>query len=255
MSLLFGVKADKIDWRDRPYNFARDANPRDVVDLRPWASPVEDQLHLGSCVGQSVVGAYELMINKQFPSQFTDLSRLFVYYNARALDNMISEDVGAYVRDGVKAVNKWGVCAEKIWPYLIKQFALPPSAESYLDASNRMIKNYYRINSVEDIIDSLNADYPVVIGMKVYNGFYDLESPGVYTLPMPKASDDVIGGHAVTLVGYDIPNKRFLARNSFGEDWAMNGYFWIPFDYADIDFMDCWMFEVNMLTSQSNQNT
>ena len=91
MSLLFGVKADKIDWRDRPYNFARDANPRDVVDLRPWASPVEDQLHLGSCVGQAVVGAYELMINKQFPSQFIDLSRLFVYYNARALDNMIAK--------------------------------------------------------------------------------------------------------------------------------------------------------------------
>ena len=142
MSLVFRVKADKLDWRDVHYTFARDKNPREVVDLRPWASPVEDQLHLGSCVGQAVVGAFELMINKLYPGKFTDLSRLFVYYNARALDDMVNEDVGAYVRDGIKAVSQWGVCSESIWPYLINKFSLAPSIESYMDAKNRLIKKY-----------------------------------------------------------------------------------------------------------------
>jgi hypothetical protein len=80
----YNVRQDPSDWRDLPYTFVRQPL-RDVVDLRVWASPIENQGHLGSCTGQAVVGAYELLINKEVPEKFTDLSRLFVYYNARAI--------------------------------------------------------------------------------------------------------------------------------------------------------------------------
>ena len=243
----FKVKADPQDWRDRYYSFSRIESPRDRVDLRPWASPVEDQLHLGSCVGQAVVGAYELLLNKADRKKFTDLSRLFVYYNARLLDNAVDEDVGAYVRDGIKAVNKYGVCSEQSWPYLIERFAHAPSVQSYEDAQSRLIKKYYRIETIEDIVDALNADNPVVTSMNVYDSFYELDRPGVTILPMPKADENMIGGHAVTFVGYNLPKRLFLARNSFGEEWADNGYFWVPFDYAEKDFMDNWTFDIEII--------
>jgi len=242
----FKVKADPQDWRDHSYNFARIESPRDRVDLRKWASPVEDQLHLGSCVGQAVVGAYELLLNKVDNKKFIDLSRLFVYYNARLLDNAVDEDVGAYVRDGIKAVNKYGVCSELAWPYLIERFAQPPNIESYEDAQRRLIKKYYRIENIKDIVDALNADNPVVTSMNVYDSFDDLDYSKNYILPMPKATENLIGGHAVTFVGYDLPKKLFLARNSFGTDWADGGYFWVPFDYAEQDFMDSWTFDIKL---------
>jgi C1A family cysteine protease len=47
-------------------------------------------------------------------------------------------------------------------------------------------------------------------------------------------------------VGYDLTKKLFLARNSFGEDWCMGGYFWVPFDYAKKDFMDSWTFDIQL---------
>lgn len=240
----FKVKADRWDWRDRHYTFARVKSPRDQVDLRQWASPIEDQLHLGSCVGQAVVGAYELLLNKLSRAKFTDLSRLFVYYNARLLDNSVDEDVGAYVRDGIKAVNKYGVCSEATWPYLIERFANAPSVESYEEGRTRTIEKYYRVDSTADMIDALNADIPIVTSMNVYDSFYELENPGVYTLPMPTADENLIGGHAVTFVGYDLSKKLFLARNSFGVDWSMDGYFWVPFAYAERDFMDSWVFDI-----------
>jgi len=243
----FKVKADPRDWRDRYYNFARIESPKDRVDLRPWASPVEDQLHLGSCVGQAVVGAYELLLNKADRKKFTDLSRLFVYYNARLLDNAVDEDVGAYVRDGIKAVNKYGVCSEMSWPYLIERFAQAPSIQSYEDARRRLIKKYYRIETIEDTVDALNANCPVVTSMNVYDSFDDLEYSKSHILPMPRASEDLIGGHAVTFVGYDLPKKLFLARNSFGKDWGDDGYFWVPFDYAEKDFMDSWIFDIELI--------
>lgn len=242
----FRVKADRPDRRDLYYPFVRDENPSDVVDLRQWCSPVEDQLHLGSCVGQAVVGAFELTVNKLYPDKFIDLSRLFVYYNARALEGITEEDVGAYTRDGIKAVNKWGVCSEIIWPYLIERFAYSPSIKSYEDAKNRIIKKYYRVNNINDMVDALNSAYPIVISMNVYNSFYDLENPGRYVLAMPARSDEIIGGHAVTLVGYDLPKKLLLARNSFGSNWGLDGYFWIPFEYALRDVMDCWIFDIEL---------
>lgn len=242
----FRVRADPRDWRDRYYNFARATSPREYVDLRPWASPVEDQLHLGSCVGQAVVGAYELLLNKLDKTKFTDLSRLFVYYNARLLDNVVNEDVGAYTRDGIKAVNKYGVCSEQVWPYLVYKFSHAPSIDSYDDAKTRTIKQYYRIENIEDIVDALNADFPVVTSMNVYDSFDDLEYSKDYILPMPAYDENLIGGHAVTFVGYDLTKKLFLARNSFGEDWCMGGYFWVPFNYAEKDFMDSWTFDIQL---------
>jgi C1A family cysteine protease len=243
----FRVRADKIDRRDRYYNFSRIESPREYVDLRNWASPVEDQLHLGSCVGQAVVGAYELLLNKTDRKKFVDLSRLFVYYNARLIDNIVDEDVGAYVRDGIKAVNKYGVCSESTWPYLVEKFANTPSIQSYEDAQSRLIKKYYRIENIKDIVDALNADNPVVTSMNVYDSFYELDTGRTIILPMPKVNEHIIGGHAVTFVGYNLPKQLFLARNSFGEDWGDQGYFWVPFDYAEQDFMDSWTFDIELI--------
>jgi len=238
----FKVKKDSHDNRDLSYDFD-DTQPRTHVDLRPWCSPVEDQLHLGSCVAQAVVGAYELLINKKDPKQFKDLSRLFLYYNTRVLENFVNEDAGAYVRDGVKAANKWGICNETIWPYLIDKFKDLPSPESYLDAQGRIIKNYYRVDSHEDMILALDRGFPVVTGMQVFDGFDDLGHNGELEMPDPTAN--ILGGHAVVVVGFDNFSKKFICRNSFGETWGDNGYFYMPYAYATEYLMDNWFFEIN----------
>ena len=55
-----------------------------LVDLRGDCSPVEDQGKVGSCVANSVVGALEYhQLRNGLPMR--DISRLFVYYNARRL--------------------------------------------------------------------------------------------------------------------------------------------------------------------------
>ena len=239
---MFTVRKDRADRRDVVRSFSKDT-VRTKVDLRPWATPIETQLHLGSCVGQAVVGAYELMMNKKC-NGYVDLSRLFVYYNARVLDNAVDEDVGSYVRDGVKSISKWGVCMENIWPYVIDKFATAPSIDAYDEAKQRIITRYYRLLTIQDMVQAMDNEYPVVTSMNVYNSFYDLAEPGEILLKMPMKSDDVIGGHAVVFVGYDADNRTFIARNSFGLDWGDNGYFYVPFDYAKVDFMDSWIFDI-----------
>ena len=241
----YNVRQDPVDWRDLPYSFARQPL-RESVDLRQWASPVESQGHLGSCTGQAVVGAYELLLNKGYPEQFIDLSRLFVYYNARLIENVVNEDVGAYVRDAVKAVQKYGICNEKLWPYQIRDYSITPSIVSYEDARHRKIKEYYRIHVVEDMLDALNKEWPIVFSMRVYSQFDDLYD-GKDTAKIPEKGEEPVGAHAMCFVGYDLVKKVFIARNSFGGHWGDNGYCYLPFDYVREEVMDSWIFDVDLI--------
>lgn len=241
----YKVKADNEDWRD--YIYMSSQNPlKERVDLRPWCSRVEDQGHLGSCTGQSVAGAYELLLNKEQPEKFVDLSRLYVYYNARLIEGDTSEDEGAYLRDAVKAVHQYGVCSESIWPYNINHFAMRPTVESYEDGKNRNIRNYYRLLNVNDTVDALTNDLPVMFSFRVYSAFDNLEFTKNYILDMPGKTEQPIGGHAMVFVGYDLEKRLFLARNSFGADWCMRGYCWIPFQYVTDEVMDSWVFDIDL---------
>ncbi len=52
-------------------------------------------------------------------------------------------------------------------------------------------------------------------------------------LNLPKRGEKNLDGHAVCAVGYDDREKRLLVRDSWGADWGMQGYFTMPYDYAD----------------------
>src|SRR3979409_1707958 len=75
------------------------------VDLRPGCSAVEDQGQLGSCTANALVGALEFLEKKDGVA-CTDLSRLFVYYNERAIEGTVDSDSGAFLRDGIKSLAK-----------------------------------------------------------------------------------------------------------------------------------------------------
>ena len=92
-------------------------------DLRDKMSPVEDQSTIGSCTGNAIVGLMEFLENLK-GGVFTDLSRLFVYYNERLMEGTTRRDAGAVIRDGIKTVSNFGVCSEVLWPYDITKFKL-----------------------------------------------------------------------------------------------------------------------------------
>ena len=86
----------------------------------------------------------------------------------------------------------------------------------------------------------LSQGYPFVFGFTVYESF---ESPVVKrtgVANMPKKGESVLGGHAVLAVGYNLKEKRFLVRNSWGKQWGKEGYFTMPFEYLETLAADFW---------------
>jgi len=232
---------DKIDTRDHPYRLTG-ATQSNIVDLRQYCSSIEDQGKLGSCTGNAIAGAIELLHKRQ--NRTLDISRLFIYYYERKFIGTVNYDSGAYIRDGIKACYTYGAPTENLWPYNISKFRMQPHKTAIVDALKRKVTSYQRALDFNQVIDSITSGYPVTIGFNVYSSF---DSPAVAKtgfMPYPDVNKErLLGGHAVLLVGYNKDNNIFIARNSWGTRWGDNGYFYMPFEVIQNNRMssDFWV--------------
>jgi len=78
------------------------------------------------------------------------------------------------------------------------------------------------------IRDNIYKWGPIATGMKVYSNFYTFDAKNEIYSYKGKI-DDNAPGHAIVLVGWGVKNsvKYWIARNTWGESWGMNGYFYI----------------------------
>lgn len=244
------ILPSRYDGRDFVYSRKKVA-AADSIDLRPWDSNIEDQGSLGSCVSNAITSAYELLVRRLYSTQFVDLSRLFVYYNSRLFDNTIKEDAGTYIRDGLKAGARYGLCSEKLWPYILSKFDQQPTPDCYVDATTRIITKYETLYTIQDLLDALNDHKPVVAGMTLYPDFLTITTSNPI-IKVPSMNEQPVGNHAVVILGYDLPSQIFLAKNSFGVTWGDQGYFWIPFDYMERYVFERWCFDINEQVVSAN---
>lgn len=230
----YGWIPDLPDQRDHLYA----APPRVLSALPPKTEltkhcpPVYDQGQLGSCTANAIGAAIEFDLLKQ---KLPDLapSRLFIYYNERAMEGTVNSDSGAMIRDGIKCVAKQGVCPETEWPYDIAKFTRKPTAACYQDAAKHKAVQYQRLTpAASQLKGCLASGFPFVFGFTVYDSFESASVAKTGHARMPSASDKAIGGHAVMAVGYDDAKQWFLVRNSWGNQWGMKGYFTLPYLYV-----------------------
>jgi C1A family cysteine protease len=204
------------------------------VDLTPSCPPIYDQGQLGSCTGNAIAGAFEFEQKKLGLDEFAP-SRLFIYYNERAMEGTVNQDSGARIRDGIKSVVKLGVPPETEWPYSVDLPSVTrrPSAGAYNDALQNKVIAYHRIvQNLTQMRGCLAEGYPFVFGFAVYESFESDQVAQTGTVPMPDPSvEDQVGGHAVVAVGYDDAQQRFIVRNSWGTDWGRAGYCTMPYAY------------------------
>lgn len=226
-------KPDLPDARDHMFTAVAPSLPTSI-DLRTYASPIDDQGQLGSCTGNAIAGAIDL-IDKKTQNKALRVSRLFIYYQERVLENTVNYDAGAYIRDGIKACYTYGAPLETLWPYTLNKWATRPTSAAYSDALNRKVTGYQRCADITAVKNALALGTPVIIGFYVYASFEQgsWQYPnGSGLMPYPNVNtEQLLGGHAVCLVGYNdnLSGGRFIARNSWGTNWADHGYFYMPY--------------------------
>lgn len=240
------IKSTGLNFNDETYNMTRRLSPAlkwsesdlPAYTLKSFCPLPGDQGNIGSCVGWST-GYAALTIADAIRNKNTNQnaitssarSAMYIYFQ-------IVEQCpdGSVISDALDLVKTKGDC-------LSKDFGAQPCGTSIPSTLHNMasqfkIKEYYTLfetnaTAEQKIIatrNSIRADKPVVIGMKVGNSIFNVGSSGLWS---PSPTELTTGGHAICVIGYDDQKKVFEILNSWGPNWGNKGFFTISYnDYG-----------------------
>ena len=103
--------------------------------------------------------------------------------------------------------------------------------EKYSNLNNKLIIYNAIDQNLHQLKAALIEGYPVLCGVNIYSNFETDDVKETGNIKLPNKDDNLVGGLAITLVGFDEGDKVFIAKNSWGAEWGDNGYCYIPYDY------------------------
>ncbi len=296
MGQTFGWVEDSPECKDYLYNYSAEVKPlifqankakqgknsqyeeykKRSDDIRLFCSEIEDQGELNSCTANVVVGMLEYFQNKVYSErkgyldQKKELSRLFLYQQARKMMEMTGqEDLGVSLKATTDAFTKFGVPIETQWPYDITKLNIEPPPFVFNNAKEKGsfytlcygIK-FFRLDSANSkeqvdnetkllflIKNYLQACFPLAFGFKTSQSCINQSKENKGNIALPTEAEMVSTNHlairhAVLAVGYDddweIKNLEtgktskgaLIIRNSWGKTWGDEGYGYLPYEYV-----------------------
>lgn len=202
------------------------------VDLRRQCPPIYDQGLLNSCSAHALGAAVWFEALKRDVKPALRPSRLFVYYIERSIERQPRCNVPVCLRDGHKALKRFGVCKESQWRYVIGKFSIRPPETCFKAAAAVQLTQYARVKrDLQHLKACLAGGYAITMGMSVYESFESRRVKRTGVVPMPEPHERLLGGHAVLVVGYRNESQSFIVRNSWGTKWGRSGYCFLPYDY------------------------
>jgi C1A family cysteine protease len=226
----YGLIRDKWDERDHYYKVSKpglappSTNRRNINQF-PWRY---DQGSLGSCCGFGAIEAFRRTLQVNHMPDLNP-SALFAYYTLRTNKN---SDSGGQIRDAFKAMNQYGVCSERTWPYIKEKVSTVPPPIAFEEALNHQTIRYERIYPVtkEAIMDAVSQGFAVVYGKDLFSSFESTQVARTGIVEMPKKCEASIGGHCMVIMDYD--EKGTIELNSWGSDWGQGGVCHFPWEYV-----------------------
>lgn len=205
--------------------------PDEDLHLLPHVQGILDQGEAEDCVGVSLAQACQIQLSAEgLPAVLP--SGPFIWYNARESQGDALLNVGTLIYSGVQAIRDFGLPADRECPLEKAQwdFAKRPSALAYQRGYDaRFGVELYRVDQTEDAVKAAVGLGPLVFGTMVTRAFTEL---GEHSAPIdpPAASEDIAGGHAMTIAGYDRGGAR--VPQTWGLGVGNSGWYWVSWDYV-----------------------
>ena len=222
----------------------------EVVDNSDGLPPVGDQGGEGACAAWSI-GYYckTYSEGKEHGWSVTQPDHQFcpayIYNQGR-----IPEDGGMYLQDAYHILQELGCATLATMSYSPGDFRSWPLEKAYAEAIEYRIERYVWIGTSETggmgaVKEHLARGGIGTLGIKIYANFQSI-SKYENTYCLADRSGPELGGHAITVVGYDDSRPThdgvgaFRCVNSWGPWWGDGGFLWISYQaVADPHFSLC----------------
>ncbi|MEL7040168.1 MAG: C1 family peptidase [Pseudomonadota bacterium] len=218
-----------IPLASNPYG-AAELPPR--IDLSSNMPRPGNQGRQNSCVGWAVAYAlksYQEQLEEGWPLNprgQPDDRRIF---SPSFIYNQINNgaDAGSHFVDAFNVLSSQGAAPLSAMPYGDYRAPIPEAARSI--AKRYRIDTWRRVNTQDtrELKAQLNANYPVIIGAIVDDGFAQLGRDEIWRNQIGREQS----GHAMVIVGYDDGKQAFKLINSWGTNWGTDGYGWISYQH------------------------
>lgn len=196
-----------------------------------WLGDVMNQGNCGSCVAFSTIATLEAQtaISMKAPwlRPMFSPQALFACGGGKC-------DQGWYTDSGAATVKSKGVLDNACAPYTMGSDGKDVTCSNFCaNQTERTYKNVtgtfrpsggWGSNSIQAVKDALKKG-PLVTSMTVYEDFVTYGG-GIYKSTSTKS----VGGHAVSLVGYNDAQRYWIIRNSWSDEWGEKGYARISWD-------------------------
>lgn len=221
---------DSIDWRN--------------VNGVNWLGPVLNQRNCGSCVAFASVATLEAQyrISSTLPWTSPTFSpqQLFSCGGGSCESGWYTSSAAAFLKskgvvDSACAPYESGLTGEDL--QCRRSFCQNQSERTYkiADYSNPSMRG----GSSAKVKEALKKG-PVMTSMTAYDDFL-VYSSGIYN----SVSSKSVGGHAVSIVGFNDEERYWIVRNSWGVDWGENGFVRVSYDDKSGIGDNTWAFQVN----------
>ena len=227
------------------------------VDLTQWMGYIRDQKQEGSCTGQMIAAARDLLYRKQYAYE-TDKSVLaanfrasasFLYKSNLIADGTLGMDAGSSIHQSFVTLNQKGACLESQEPYSDTDYSVAPTAQQTADALIYKGGAYHYLPDLQRMKQCLASGYSFGFGIDVYTSF---EASWTKTgfMPMPDTRrEQCLGGHAQHVVGYEDAIQCLFVQNSWSSSWGISapgrsdgGCYWMPYAFVNAGLAnDAWM--------------
>lgn len=210
----------------------------EAVSLLRFAPDRSNQGEQGSCVAWSCAYSAQTILT----AAATGADPNTIRFSPSYLYNQIKLEgcQGSYLQRAMEAMRDNGGVPYDQFPYTDQDCSRMPDASLRQSGRQNRIHGFTRITngdnineiSVRGIKEHLVSGAPVAIGMMVGQSFMqNMMGQDLWTPQGMDASQMGMGGHAMTVIGYDDSKYggAFQIMNSWGPEWGNNGIAWVRY--------------------------